>query len=94
MASSKAKFSKQELQKIGIKLLTIEELRKITPGDWIGCDGLHQSLLHNGFKARYKNVVDDKAGFVAKFYIGNYYLGSVEGSDLGHMVREWNGLPE
>lgn len=84
-------FSKAELENMGVKLLSLEELQNVSPGDWVDCDVLHQSLLHSGFNARYENVVSDKAGFVAKFFIDEVFFGTVEGSDIGHMVREWHG---
>lgn len=86
------KIKKSELKEYGIKLLSKKELLELEAGDYVDCDILLQSLLHLGYRASYENLFADISGFFAVFYIDDEKIGAVEGSEMGHMVRYWNGL--
>jgi len=85
-------FSREELKRMGVTLLSPEELLDIGPGDFVDCDTLHQSLLHAGYNARYENVHEDKNGFLAHFFLDGTYIGAVDMDGTAHMVRDWKGL--
>lgn len=86
------KIPLEQLSELNVKLLSKEKLKQVSPGDWIDIDTLLQSLLHAGYTARYENIVSDSVGFWAVMYIDDEEFGAVEGSDMGHMVRQWGDL--
>ena len=88
------KIPLEQLKKDGVKLYSKEKLSKLSPGDWIDCDTLHQSFLHAGYDVTYKNVYEDMTMFIAVFYLDGEELCSVEGNDVGHMIRKWTDLKD
>ena len=68
---------------------------RVEPGDYVDIDELVAAMRSEGLNADYENLRIWSIGFLAAVTVDGHEIGLIEGSELGHLVLEWNeDVPE